>query len=147
MAGIAGDEPRATSICSPSRHVVPCDRAGVNETGPPLNDGHLPALLEDVQVLLLAEGGDDLVFLGNEVPHVEAQIASGKTRVARVAGIVEQPRRLDQVLGGQAAPVDARAPYRAHLGHDRPLAQLSRGDGGGKGCRATAQDHARSRVR
>src|SRR5207248_583893 len=99
------------------------------------------ALIEEAQVLPLAEGGEHLVFLGNELPEVQLQLAPGQAGVARVAGIVEQSRRLDQVLGGQAAPVDARAADSARLGHDRPLAQLKRGDGGGEGCRAAAQDH------
>src|SRR6266496_3810883 len=57
-----------------------------------------------------------------------------------MSGIVDETGRLDQVLGGQAAPVDTSAAEGAPLGHHRRFAQVLGMNGGSEGRRATAQN-------
>ena len=57
-----------------------------------------------------------------------------------MGGIVDETGRLDQVLGGQAAPVDTGAAEGAPLGHHRRFTQVLCMNGGSEGRRATAED-------
>ncbi len=98
-------------------------------------------LIEQALVLVGAVLLNDLVFLGDECCPVDRHLHRGKARIAWVGGIVDQPRRLDQVLGGQAAPVGAGASDCAKFGHHGGLAKLSGVQGRGKGRRAAAQNH------
>src|SRR5579884_2855536 len=54
---------------------------------------------------------------------------------------MDQLRGFDQVLGGEATAVDAGPADGTLLGHHRRLAQLARGQRGGKSGRARAENH------
>ena len=57
-----------------------------------------------------------------------------------MGGIVDEPGRFDQVLGGQATPVGAGPPNRAEFGHDGAFAEFGSVQCRGKSRRAAAQD-------
>ncbi|OLB43375.1 MAG: hypothetical protein AUH05_06055 [Ktedonobacter sp. 13_2_20CM_53_11] len=81
---------------------------------------------------------DDLILLGHQLRPTERHVDRGEARIAWVGGIVDQAGCFNQVLGGQAAPVDTGAAQGAPLGHHGRFAQLLCMDGSGEGGRATA---------
>ncbi len=91
--------------------------------------------------MLIAVVEDDLILLGDERRKIDAQVCRREAWIAGVGGIVDETGRLDQVLGGQAAPVDAGAPQSTPLGHHRCFAQVFGMNGGCEGRRATAQNN------
>jgi len=58
-----------------------------------------------------------------------------------MGGIIDESRRFDQVLRGQAAPIGAGTPDRAKFGHDGAFAEFGGIQRRGKGRRAAAQNH------
>jgi hypothetical protein len=81
------------------------------------------------------------VFLRNQLAKIELHFRRREATVARVQRVVNDFCRLDQVLRGQAAPVDARAAGRAFLGHHRGLAKCLRPQRRGERCGAGAKDN------
>src|SRR5712692_9880076 len=100
----------------------------------------LICVVNDAVVVLITVLTDDLILLGDECREIHAETPRREPWVAGMGGIVDQTSCLDQVLGGQAAPVDTGAAKGAPLGHHRRFAQFLGMDGSGEGGRATAQN-------
>jgi hypothetical protein len=58
-------------------------------------------------VFFLAIAVDDIVFLLNELAEIQPDLRRRQPRISRISRIVNDLRRLDQVLGRQTAAVDA----------------------------------------
>src|SRR5216684_6125550 len=97
-------------------------------------------VVNDAVVVLITVLTDDLILLGDERREIHAETPRCEPWVAGMGGIVDEAGRLDQVLGGQAAPVDTGAAQGAPLGHYRRFAQFLGMDGSGEGGRATAEN-------
>src|SRR5712692_1682851 len=100
----------------------------------------LICVVNDALVVLITVRTDDLILLGDERREIHTETPRREPWIAGMGGIVDQTGRLDQVLGGQAAPVDTGAAQGAPLGHHRRFAQLLGMDGSGEGSRATTQN-------
>ncbi len=98
-------------------------------------------IIEQALVLVGAIFLNDLILLGHQFRPTERYVDRGEARIAWVDGIVDQAGRLDQVLGGQAAPVGAGTPDRTKFGHDGAFSEFGSVQRRGKGRRATAQNH------
>ncbi len=89
--------------------------------------------IKDTGVVLVAVLTDDLIFLGDERREIDAQVCGSQPRIAGMGSIVNQAGGLNQVLGGQAAPVDTGTPQGTALGHHRRFAQVSGMNSGSEG--------------
>ncbi len=98
-------------------------------------------LIEQALILVGAVLLDDLIFLGHQLRPTDRHAHRGEARIAGMGGIVDQTGRLNQVFGGQAAPVGAGASDGAEFGHDGAFAEFGGVQGRGKGRRAAAQNH------
>src|SRR2546427_13303989 len=106
-------------------------------------NGRLTCLIRvvnDAVVMLITVRTDDLILLGDERREIHAETPRGEPWVAGMGSIVNETGRLDQVLGGQAAPVDTGTAQGASLGHHRRFAQLLGMNGSSEGRRAAAQN-------
>lgn len=110
----------------------------VDELSVALLDAELAA--EQALVLLLPVAADYLVLLGDEPAEVDLEASAGEARITGTACVVDEPRRLDEVLRGQAAAVDAGAAHGTLLGHEGRLAELLRPERRGEGRRAGAEN-------
>ncbi len=63
---------------------------------------HLDTLgmIEQALVLVGAILLDNLIFLGDQVRPTDWHLHRGQTRIPGMGRVVDQPRRLDQILGG-----------------------------------------------
>src|SRR5258708_24309300 len=102
----------------------------VYQHGVPLDDldgldrVRVRTLAEDAGVVLIAIFGDQLIFLRDEFTEVDWQVDRREARVARVARVVDNLRRRDQILGGQATAIDAGTAQGARFGHGGRLAEI-----------------------
>src|SRR5215469_837080 len=76
-------------------------------------------VVNDTSVVLIPVLTDDLILLGDERREINAETPRREPWVAGMGCIVNEAGRLDQVLGGQAAPVDTGAAQGAPLDHHR----------------------------
>src|SRR5712692_9348881 len=111
-----------------------------------VQEARVPALDPDgaadqALVLLPAIRSDDVILLSNEALEVELGCGLRDPRISRVAGLVEEPRRLDQVLRWEAPAVHARAADRPLLRHHGALAELLRLQRRRESRGARAEDH------
>jgi len=83
-------------------------------------------------VVLLAVGADQFVLLLHQGGQIEGHGRGPQAWIARVGGSVDDVSRSDQILGGQAAPVEAGSSQRALFCHHHALAQFRSTHGGGK---------------
>src|SRR5258708_39043041 len=90
-------------------------------------NGRLTCLIRvvnDALVVLITVLTDDLILLGDERREIHTETPRREPWVAGLGGIVDEAGRLDQGLGGQAAPGDTGAAKGAPLGYHRRFAQL-----------------------
>lgn len=111
-------------------HGVGVDKAG------PTGDDLEPVGLHEVGVLLLAQGGDQVVLLGHEGGQVHRASRRGDASEGVVAGRPVGLPGPQQRLGGNAADVHARAPEGARLDQGHPVARLGALDGCREGRRS-----------
>jgi hypothetical protein len=92
-------------------------------------------------VFLFAIAMNHVVFLCDQFTKIELHLRRGEARIARIPRIMNDFRRLDQILRGHAAAVDARAAGHAFLGHHRGFAKFLRAQRRGKRGGAGANDN------
>src|SRR5260370_41397282 len=84
---------------------------------------------DNALILLVAVICDDLVFLCDERGKIELHRSRAKPRIARVAGIMENSRGLDEILARQTTAVDAGSSKRPHLRQGCGFPRLRRSHG------------------
>src|SRR5579875_1969719 len=118
---------------------VHLDRMGITELDVPLF--YADAASNQALVLLLSITMDHFILLPNEGSEIQPHFCRRETWVARMGGLVDDPRSFYQILGWQAASVSTGPADNAFLGHDRCLAKLCRAQRRRECRRARTEDH------
>src|SRR5437588_9726664 len=84
----------------------------------------LICLLDDTRIVLITVLRDDLIFLRDQGGKIHRKGCRCQSWIAWMGRIKDEPGCLNQVLGGQAATIDAGAAQSTSLSHDRRFAEV-----------------------
>jgi hypothetical protein len=114
------------------------DGVAIDELDVTFFDCEFPA--SQALVFFLAIAVDDFVLLLNKLAKIQTDLRWVEPWITRMACIVDELRRFDQVFRRQTTTVHAGSADHAFFGHRRGFAQLLCPQRRGKGCGARAKD-------